>query len=76
MSDKMCPRGRTATTTVEDIVTAAKTVDDPVFTAKEIAERVSVDAPRVRDYLNQMHQDGVVQFKRAGSGKVWWLELS
>mgnify|MGYP000252836761 CR=1 FL=1 len=75
MSDEMCPRGRPAETSIEDIVKAAQSIEEPVFKAGEIAERVEVGTARVRDYLDEMHADGIVRCKSVGSGKVWWLEL-
>lgn len=56
--------------------------DDPVLKTKEVAEwppgedRVmTLTQTGIRNKLNDLHQEGVIEMKKAGSGKVWWIDV-
>jgi len=64
---------RTPDTRPLDVIEAAREIDEPAFSPSEIAESVEVGETRVRQILNELETEGMVECKRFGSGKGWWL---
>jgi len=58
----------------DDIVTTVRRMNDPVFTAVEIAEATGVTRPTVHKRLREMEKSGEVRRKEVGSrAVVFWL---
>lgn len=47
--------------------------DEPCVRADEVSKLVDLGTQQCRDRLMLLHDEGVVEFKKSGSGKVWWL---
>lgn len=47
--------------------------DEPVVKAEELSTVLDIGPQQCRDRLRELHTEGVVEFKRSGSGKVWWV---
>lgn len=58
----------------EDVLEIIHQLDEPVFTAVEIAEHGGVSRPTAHKRLEELQEEGVVARKNVGSrAVVWWL---
>jgi Mn-dependent DtxR family transcriptional regulator len=74
MTDKMTPRGRTASETPEDILAAIRDIQEPCFGTGEVAEVLAVGPERTRQLLNQLVKDGPLSSKLIGNTTVYWVD--
>lgn len=66
--------GRKPTVTDEDIIDVFRSSSDPVLTTSEVASHFEITHRGVRDRLEILEQDGVLECKKVGArGMVWWL---
>lgn len=57
----------------EDVLKTVEELPDPVFTAKEVSERVEASHPTVHARLQDLERDGEIVSKKVGSRAVaWW----
>jgi biotin operon repressor len=60
-----------------DIIEEFRQTDDAFLTAAEIAESIGMSRQGVNHRLKQLHDEGVVERKKAGGRAVgWWLASS
>lgn len=60
--------------TDSEILDQFRESDDPFLTGPEIAESLSVTRQAVNIRLRELHEEGVVERKEAGSHAVgWWI---
>ncbi|SEP07929.1 HTH domain-containing protein [Halogranum amylolyticum] len=65
----------TELTTAEAVLKVLETSDDPVMTAKEIADQLEVSRDTVGRKLAQLSEEGKVRQKKVGArAVVWWIE--
>jgi predicted ArsR family transcriptional regulator len=58
-----------------ELLAAFAETDDPVLTAPEVADRLSITQQAAHKKLQTAHNDGDVQRKKVGaSAVVWWCE--
>jgi predicted ArsR family transcriptional regulator len=69
----MCPRGRTASDSDEDIVRVARELPDPVFSAQEVAKGLTIGETRTKQRLDDLVNRDVLRSKRFGSGTAYWF---
>jgi predicted ArsR family transcriptional regulator len=70
MDDKM-PRGRNQTVSTDELLKAIKQIDEP-FGAEEVAEHVAIDGPQVKNRLQPLVKDGIINQKKIGRRNVYW----
>jgi len=73
MSNEEMPKGRTEKIDQEDILRAAKEVEEPCFANKEVAERLAVSTQTVRNKINVLVDDGVIGTKKIGNANAYWI---
>lgn len=73
MTDEMSPRGRNKTTHAEDVIRAAQGVDDPCFSVDEVRQRLAVSDETVRQRLDDLAADDVLDRKKVGNAWVYWF---
>lgn len=57
-----------------EIVELFRESDDAFLTAPEVAESLELTRQAINSRLNNLHEDGVLERKKAGSHAVgWWL---
>jgi predicted transcriptional regulator len=60
--------------TKEEIISHLRKSDDPFMTAPEIAESMDMTRQAISHNLRELHEQGRVERKSAGSRAVgWWL---
>lgn len=65
--------GRPPTVPDEDIITVFRESEDPVLTASEVADHISLSRRGTYDRLRNLENDGVLQSKKVGGRTtVWW----
>jgi predicted ArsR family transcriptional regulator len=65
----------TELTTAEAVLKVLETSDDPVMTAKEIADQLEVSRDTVGRKLARLSEEGKVNQKKVGArAVVWWTE--
>jgi predicted ArsR family transcriptional regulator len=65
--------GRPRSVTDDEILESFRTATDPVLSASEVAERLSVGRRGILTRLKQLEEDGVLRSKKFGSQRtVWW----
>lgn len=61
-------------TSDSEIVEVFRESEDPFLTAPEVAESLSLTRQAINARLKNLHDDGVLERKEAGSHAVgWWL---
>jgi DNA-binding transcriptional regulator GbsR (MarR family) len=64
------------TVTEQAILKALDTAEEPVMTAKEIANELDASNVVVGERLNEMHDSGLVGRKKTGARAVaWWTKV-
>lgn len=64
--------GRKPTITDEEILDVFRSASDPVLTTSEVAENFSISHRGVRDRLQNLEEEGVLESKKVGArGMVW-----
>lgn len=53
-----------------------ESVTSPVLTTKELTDELDLAERSVRRRLDQMHERGILNKKKAGQASVWWLVAS
>lgn len=66
-------RGPDRDATEEDVLRAAKSIGEPCFTSRELADRLEVSTQTIRSRLESLAEQGLIEQKRAGSGCVYWI---
>jgi len=73
-------RGRQRTVSDLEIIKTIEGVmhesGDPCVTVKEVEPHLQIGRQQVNDRMEMMQQEGIVDYKKSGSGKVWWVNLS
>lgn len=65
--------GRKPTITDKEILDVFRAASDPVLTTSEVAENFSISHRGVRDRLEKLEEEGVLESKKVGArGMVWW----
>jgi transcription initiation factor IIE alpha subunit len=67
------PKGRTEKIDEEDILRAAKGIEDPCFASREIAELLGVSTQTVRNKINALVDDNVIGTKKIGNAHAYWI---
>lgn len=67
------PRGRQPEMSDSDLINVFKSSDEHVLKAQEIAEKTPIDEKQVNNRLKKLAEDRILEYKDAGSGRVWWL---
>lgn len=58
---------------VQEILDVFRAASDPVLTTSEVAENFSISHRGVRDRLQKLEEEGVLESKKVGArGMVWW----
>ena len=66
--------GRPQKVTTPDVLEALRSVDEPVGTAAELAEKLEVSSQTIVRRLEELEDDEVVERKRVGANAVvWWI---
>ena len=66
--------GRPQKVTTTDVLEALRSVDEPVGTAAELAEKLEVSSQTIVRRLEELEDDEVVERKRVGANAVvWWI---
>lgn len=58
--------------TDEELLKAIESVDEPVASAREVADSVGMTRTAVTERLKELRDDGDVAKKSVGRGFVWW----
>lgn len=65
--------GRKPTITDDDILDVFRLSSDPVLTTSEVASHFDITHRGVRDRLEKLEQENVLECKKVGArGMVWW----
>ncbi|ELZ06170.1 hypothetical protein C482_00070 [Natrialba chahannaoensis JCM 10990] len=65
--------GRKPTVTDDDILDVFRSSSDPVLTTSEVASNFDITHRGVRDRLEKLEREGVLDSKKVGArGMVWW----
>lgn len=65
--------GRKPKITNEDILTVFRLSSDPVLTTSEVASEFEITHRGVRDRLEQLEEQGLLESKKVGARAiVWW----
>jgi predicted transcriptional regulator len=73
MTNTEMPKGRSEKINGKDIVEAAKQINEPCFSSREIAEELSVSTQTVRNKIDGLIDDGVIASKKIGNASAYWL---
>ncbi|WP_084568885.1 winged helix-turn-helix transcriptional regulator [Halostagnicola larsenii] len=65
--------GRKPIVTDDDILDIFRSSSDPVLTTSEVASNFNITHRGVRDRLEKLEQEGILECKKVGArGMVWW----
>ena len=65
--------GRPTDISDEEILAVFRSSSDPVLTTKEVASQFDITHRGVRDRLEKLDDQGVIESKKVGArAKVWW----
>jgi len=56
-----------------EIVQAIMDVDEPVASTTDIATRIDLSNVQIRERLDKLQQEGVLQSKPIGNSSAWWV---
>lgn len=69
--------GRPPRVSDEEILDVFREADDPVLIASEVAEELPIGRRGVYNRLENLAEDGRLEYKKIGGrGTVWWLPVS
>lgn len=66
--------GRPPRVTDEELMDVFRESDDPALIASEVADHVPIGRRGVYQRLEQLAEDGALEYKKIGGrGTIWWL---
>jgi len=65
--------GRKPTVSDSEILAIFADTEDPVLSAPEVAESVSIGSQGTYQRLKELHDRGFLATKKVGQGRAWWL---
>jgi predicted transcriptional regulator len=65
--------GRKPTVSDSEILAIFADSEDPVLSAPEVAENVSIGSQGTYQRLKELHDRGLLATKKVGQGRAWWL---
>jgi predicted transcriptional regulator len=59
--------------TDEEIISAIKSVREPVASASEVALKLDITRTNANIRMNSLRKEGHLERKKVGNGYVWWV---
>lgn len=66
-------RGRRPKVTDGEIIGVFESAGEPVLTTAEVANGLDIGPRATLKRLDSLRDEGILESKRVGSGRVWWL---
>ena len=57
----------------ETIIGVFEDAEDPFLSTTEVADELDYSQPGIRDRLFSLHEEGVLETKKTGGTRIWWL---
>lgn len=74
MSDRT-DRGRRPLVSDGEILAVFEAADEPVLTTANVADQLAIGHRATLNRLDALRDDGLLESKAVGSGRVWWLAV-
>jgi len=58
----------------DKIIQAIKSHPEPVVSAEDVGNAVDLSRQAANERLRMLHNEGVTEKKKVGSGQVWWVK--
>lgn len=65
--------GREPVVSDDDILNVIRNSEDPVLSAKEISDEISIGSKGVYRRLRELEEEGQVVSKMVGRTRIWWI---